>query len=260
MKLKKKGGRLPMHSLYGNIWNETLKITLKKKTVFFLAMTFLMPIGASLLIANFQSSIGIGAVSSQDFPIIMLGLFTGIFLPLFVFMGAADQFSGEMGDRTLKVVLTRPITRFKVFASKQISLGIYIAAYLAVAFLASAIASFFLQGSLSMGSIGNWILAYGTAMLPLLTISIVAVCLAQFFSSSSGALTTSILLYIAVKVAAYFFPQVATYSPTAYTDWHMMWIGGSMATNQVFGVFMFLLACSILFFTAGFYLFDKKEL
>jgi ABC-2 type transport system permease protein len=251
-----------MHSLVANIRNETLKIAYKKKTLFFLAMTIVLPIGASLLIANFQSSIGIGAISSKDFPIVMLGLFTTIFLPLFVFMGAADQFSGEIGDRTLKVVLTRPISRFKVFASKQISLGIYIAAYLAAALLASIISSMLLKGS--SGSLGmavmDWIIAYGAAFLPLATLSIAAVLLAQFFSSSSGALTMSILLYIATKAAAFFFPQVSTYSPTAYTDWHLMWIGSGVATDKVFSVFMFLLACSILFFTAGFYLFDKKEL
>jgi ABC-2 type transport system permease protein len=85
------------------------------------------------------------------------------------------------------------------------------------------------------------------------------VLLAQFFSSSSGALTTTILLYIAAKAAAFFFPQVSTYSPTAYTDWHLMWIGSQMASGKVLSVFIFLLACSILCFTAGFYLFDKKE-
>jgi ABC-2 type transport system permease protein len=250
-----------MHSLVANIRNETLKIAYKKKTLFFLIMTILIPIGASLLIANFQSSIGIGAISAKDFPVAMLGLFTVIFLPLFVFMGASDQFSGEMGDRTMKIVLTRPISRFKVFASKQISLGIYIIAYLAAAFIASVFSSvLLLQGSSKLGTAFiSWIIAYGAAFLPLITLSIIAVLLAQFFSSSSGALTTSILLYIAAKAAAFFFPQISTYSPTAYTDWHLMWIGSQMASGKVFSVFIFLLACSILCFTAGFYLFDKKE-
>jgi ABC-2 type transport system permease protein len=250
-----------MHSLAASIRNETLKIVLKKKTVFFLAMTILIPIGASLLVANLQSSIGIGTIASKDFPIVMLGLFTSIFLPLFVFMGAADQFSGELGDRTLKVVLTRPVSRFKVFASKQISLGLSIAAYLAAAFVASAASSLLLEGTGGLGAAFTaWIPAYGAAFLPLATLSIVAVLLAQLFTSSSGALTTSILLYIAAKVAAFFFPQVFTYSPTAYMDWHMMWLGSPMATDQIFSVFMFLLACSILCFTAGYYFFDKKEL
>ncbi|WP_373229328.1 ABC transporter permease [Cohnella sp.] len=249
-----------MHSLYANVWNETLKMAFKKKTLFFMVMTLIIPIGAGLLLANFQSGFGIGAVSAGDFPIVMLSLFTGIFLPLFVFMGAADQFSGELGDRTLKIVLMRPISRFKVFTSKQISLGIYIAAYLFIAMIGSVISSFFLGGSLSNFAVLDWVIAYGAAFLPLAALSVTAVLLAQFFTSSSGALTVSILLYIAVKASSFFFPQVSTYSPTAYLDWHMLWLGNSMAAGQVWSVFMFLLACSILFFTAGYYLFDKKEL
>lgn len=249
-----------MHSLYANVWNETLKMAFKKKTLFFMIMTLIIPIGAGLLLGNFQSNFGIGAVSSGDFPIVMLGLFTGIFLPLFVFMGAADQFSGELGNRTMKLVLTRPISRFKVYASKQISLGLYIAAYLFIALVGSVISAIFLTGGFSDFAIFDWLKAYGAAFLPLATLSVTAVLLAQFFTSSSGALTISILIYIAVKVSSIFFPQVSTYSPTAYLDWHMLWIGNPMATGQVWSVFMFLLACSILVFTAGFYFFDKKEL
>jgi ABC-2 type transport system permease protein len=249
-----------MHNLYANVWNETLKIALKKKTWFFMAMTLMIPIGAGLLFANFQSGLGISAVSSGDFPIVMLGLFTGIFLPLFIFMGAADQFSGELGDRTLKILLTRPISRFKVFASKQISLGLSIVVYLFLAMIGSVGSALFLSGDVSVFAIGDWLLAYGSAFLPLAALSIAAVFIAQFFSSVSSALTVTVLLYIGAKVSSFFFPQVSTYSPTAYLDWHMLWIGSPMASNQVGSVFMFLIACSILFFTAGYYLFDKKEL
>jgi ABC-2 type transport system permease protein len=249
-----------MHSLTANTWNEMIKITSKKKTLLFLGVTLLLPVIAGILLARFQSGIGIGAIASQDFPIIMLGLFTSIFLPLFVFMGAADVFSGEMGDRTMKITLTRPITRFKVFASKQIALAIYIALYLIAGLLASILSALFFQHFGGFGTVLDWVLAYGSAFVPMLVLSIIAVCLAQFFSSSSSALTVSILLYLAFKVAAFFIPQIATYSPTAYTDWHMLWIGSSMAVSKISSIFMFLVACSILFFTAGFYFFDKKEI
>ncbi|NEW06993.1 ABC transporter permease [Paenibacillus sp. SYP-B3998] len=249
-----------MHSLTANIWNETIKIASKKKTLFFLAVTMLLPVVAGVLLARFQSGIGIGAINSQDFPIIMLSLFTTIFLPLFVFMGAADVFSGEMGDRTMKITLTRPITRFKVFASKQIALGIYIVLYLLAGLLAATFSALFFQNFGGFSAVTNWLLAYGAAFVPLLALSVVAVCLAQFFSSSSSALTVSILLYLAFKVAAFFIPPIATYSPTAYMDWHMLWIGSSLAIGKIVSIFMFLAACSILFFTVGFYFFDKKEI
>ncbi|UJF34179.1 ABC transporter permease [Paenibacillus hexagrammi] len=249
-----------MHSLTAGVYQETMKIVLKKKTLFFLVATLLLPAVAAILLARFQSGIGIGAIASQDFPIIMLGLFTSIFFPLFAFMGAADLFSGEIGDRTMKLTLTRPITRFKVFASKQAALALSLAAFLAAGFAASLLSALWLDGMGGFGSLLDVCMAYAAAFLPLVTLSIAAVCLAQLFSSSSGALTASLLVYLVLKVAAFFVPQIGKYSPTAYTDWHMLWIGSTLSGSHIGGVFMFLAACSILFFTAGYYFFDKKEL
>ncbi|TVY01235.1 ABC transporter permease [Cohnella terricola] len=249
-----------MSSLFANVLNELSKIAYRKKTWFFLAATLLLSIGGGLLLANAQSGFGIGAVTSGDYPIKLLGLFTVFFLPLFVFMGAADLFSGEQGDRTMKILLTRPLSRFKVFASKQISLCLVIAAYLILALVGSAIASLFLSGGLTPNAVLDWAVAYGAAFVPLAALSFIAVFLAQFFSTASGALTVSLLLYVAAKAGALFFPQASSYSPATYLDWHTLWLGNPMAMGQTLNVFMFLVACSILFFTAGFYFFDKKEL
>lgn len=249
-----------MHSLYASVRNEWTKLVYRKKTWFFLAATLLLPIGGGIALANVQSGLGIGAVTAGDYPVKLLGAFVGYFLPLFVFMGAADSFSGEAGDRTLKIVLTRPISRFKIYASKQLSLALAIAAYLFLALAGAAIASLFLNGVPTAGAIVDWLIAYGAAFLPLAALSVAAVFVAQFFSGGSGALAVCLLLYVAAKAGSLFLPQAAAYSPTAYMDWHAMWLGSSAATGQIWSVFMFLAACSILFFTAGFYIFDKKEL
>ncbi|MFB9277505.1 ABC transporter permease [Cohnella cellulosilytica] len=249
-----------MHSLYASLRNEVWKLALKKKNWFFLLMTLAIPVGAGILLANFQSGFGLGVMTSGDYPIAMLGLFTGFLLPLFVFMGAADQFSGEHGDRTMKNALTRPISRFKVFASKQAALGIAILVYLLAALVGSSIASLFLSGSLKLGDTLDWLIAYGAAFLPLLALGVAAAFLAQFFSSGIGALAASILLYVALRAGAFFFPQLNSYSPTAYLNWHTLWLGDSLPAGQIGSVFMFLAACCILLFTAGFYFFDKKEL
>ncbi|MEK8127544.1 ABC transporter permease subunit [Paenibacillus filicis] len=249
-----------MPSITAGVWNETIKLASRKKTLFFLAVMIVLPVAAGILLSRFQSGIGIGAIASRDFPILMLNLFTMVFLPLFVFMGAADVFSGEQGDRTLKLVLTRPVSRFKVFASKQLALALYIALYLVAGLLASTLSALLFQQTSGIGMILDGLLAYGAAIVPLIVLSIAATFLAQFFSSSSTALTVSLLLYVAFKVMAFFLPQLATYSPTAYTDWHMLWLSGSLAGSKLTSIFMFLAACSILFFTAGFYVFDKKEI
>lgn len=250
-----------MYSLLANVVNETEKQFWKKKTVFFLILSALFPIAGAVLIASFQNKLGIASITAADYPILVLGLFTSFILPLFVFMAAADSFAGEASANTLKIALLRPISRFKIYASKQISLGIYTVLYLAAAGIASVLSGLLfsvktgmVQGALDAG------MAYAVAVIPFIALTCIAVLIAQFTRSGSGALIICILIYIGIKAIAFFIPQVSLYSLTSYTDWHVLWLSSSVALGKLISIFMFIAACSILCFTAGFYFFDKKEL
>jgi ABC-2 type transport system permease protein len=249
-----------MHSLKAGIVNEALKIISRKKAVFFLLIAAILPVAAVPVISRVQSGFGIAAVASADFPLLMLNLYTALFLPLILFMTASDLFAGEIGDKTMRITLTRPISRFKVFVSKHVSMFLYTLLYLTVALASSTISSLFLaeKGDLPKGLL-NSAAAYGLAAVPMFTLGVVAVFLVQFFKNGSGALTVCILVYALAKGISFVFPQLTVYSPTAYTDWYQLWIGSSVAAGKIASIFMFLMACSILFFTAGYYMFDKKE-
>ncbi len=250
-----------MHNVKACILNETEKIFSRKKAVFFLSFTALIPILSYYIILRLQSGFGVAALGTANYPVLMLNVFTSLLLPLMIFMHASDMFSGEIADKTIRIAVTRPITRLKVFASKQVALAITLLIYLVVAFLSSVLCSFFLVER------GNWlsgllqsVIAYSAACLPMFTLGIVAVFLAQFFKNSSGALATCILLYALMKLAAFVFPQITVYTPTAYTDSYLLWIGNSVAFGKIASIYMFLIACCILFFTVGYIFFDKKEL
>ncbi|SDE51422.1 ABC-2 type transport system permease protein [Paenibacillus sp. UNCCL117] len=250
-----------MLNLIAGIQVETVKLLAKRRSLLFLGVTLLVPFLAAWLLTRFQNGIGLGAVTARDFPILMLNLFTSVLFPLFVFMGAADSFSGEIGERTMKLTLTRPVSRFKIFAAKQTALALYIALCVLAGLLSSSLAAlFFRPGGGAAEALLDGVLAYSAALLPLLTLSIAAACVAQLFSTGSSALTATLLLYAGLKAAAMFVPSLGVYSPTAYTGWHMLWLGGTAAAGSIASAFMFLAACSILFFTVGFYGFDKKEL
>jgi ABC-2 type transport system permease protein len=249
-----------MHSLVANVINETEKQFLKKKTVFFLILSALIPIAGAALIANFQVNLGIASITASDYPILILGLFTGFILPLFIFMAAADSFAGEVSANTLKIALVRPISRFKIYASKHISLAIYTLMYLAAAGIASVISGLFfsVKSGMMQGSL-DALIAYAVAAVPFIALTCIAVLISQFTRSGSGALIICILLYLGVKAVAFFLPEVSLYSLTSYTDWHTLWLSSSVSSGKLTSIFMFIAACSILFFTAGFYFFDKKE-
>jgi len=250
-----------MNNLLVNVVNETEKILLKKKTVVFLVVTAIIPVGTAILISLFKDRIGLLGLRATDFPILILGPFTGLFLPLFVFMWAADTFSGEAGDRTLKLVLTRPISRFKVFTSKLIAIGFTILLFLAVLLALSLTAGLVVGGAGSgwLAGFFQGVEAYGAAVFPMLALGIVAAFIAQFFHNSSGALTTSIFAYIAAKLLPLIIPQSARLLLVSYTDWHMLWLGPVSAEKLLYS-FLFILSYIIIFFSAGFYLFDIKDL
>lgn len=249
-----------MNSLYAGIINETEKMLLKKKTVFFLMLSFIFPLGAMASIKLLQSKLGFFAITSINYPIMILGLFTGFFLPLFVFTAAADLFAGELGDNTLKIALTRPISRFKVFLSKNISIGLFVMIILGIVFITSVISGLFLDASVHFTGLSQGLLAYIVAAIPMVVLGVVAVFLAQFFQSGSGALTTCILIYIAGKAVPFVAPKLAKVILFSYTNWHMLWLGSSVGTGKLLNIFMLILAYGIIFFSVGYYLFDKKDL
>ncbi|MBW7477355.1 ABC transporter permease [Paenibacillus oenotherae] len=248
-----------MFSLTANIRNEMHKWWLHRKTKWFLLAIVLLPVGFAWLIANVQVSMGISAIIGTDFPLIMLGLLTTILLPLYLFMTAADSFSGESAARTMKIVLVRPITRSKIFASKVISLIVIAIITLAGGWLASLLSGLFLENSWSLSGIWDGAAAYMVALVPMAVVAIFAALVAQWFQSSTTAIILCIAIYGALKLLPYLLPQASVWSPFAYTDWYSMWLGNGVSFMKLFSVFVFLLSCSIIVYMAGLLQFARRQ-
>lgn len=250
-----------MNILYANIINETQKLFLRKKTIVLFVVTALIPVALSGILSIFQNNIGITPVNSNQFSIFILGIFTNYILPLLITMAAVDMFSGEFNERTIKSILLRPISRFKIYMSKILCIGIYIVLNLLLLYLVSSLTGLFLQGS---GSILNSLLrglaAYVVSIIPMVGIGIVVAFISQFFKSSSGALVVSIIIYIALTVIARLFPALSRSLLTSFSEWYLLWVGGSIMLQKILNSFIIILAYSMIFFAAGFYLFDRKEI
>jgi len=250
-----------MNIVIKNSINELNKIFLRKKNVFFLSLTaiitFLLSIGVNL----FQSKVGITAVIGSNYSIAVLGFFVKIFLPLFIFLAAADLFSGELQHKTLKLSLTRPISRFKVYLSKNLAIGTYAIINLLVVFIVSNLGAMFfrVKGDILIGIIRSFA-AYAIDIIPALVFTIAAVFIAQFFKSSSTALISSIFIYIALYFLSMFFPMVLRLSFTNYLDLHVIVLSGNISILKIINTLMMVISYGIIFFSAGFYFFDKKNL
>ncbi|MFM1651609.1 ABC transporter permease [Brevibacillus sp. B_LB10_24] len=247
-----------MHSLYANVLNETHKLFRQKRTKLALLLTVLAPVLSAVLLDSFHSNTGI--FFGRDFTLLMLGLFSTVFLPLFLFMTAADSFAGEVAARTLKNVLVQPIARSKIFASKVIAITVFTAALLAIVWLVSLLAGLVFVGGITWRGLADSLTAYPAAFVSMTAVGMAAVFVAQWFRSGVGAFALCVFLYIAAKLLPFIFPQMAAWSIFSYTDWHMLWIGNAASFGRLFNAFVFLLSSCIITYTAGWYLFEKKQI
>jgi ABC-2 type transport system permease protein len=249
-----------MNSLYANLRNETEKLWTRRITKGFLLLTLLLPVISAILLAALQNNIGVIGGLGSNLPMLMLSLFTFALLPLFLFVTAADSFTGEVAARTLKLVLLRPITRAKVFASKVLAIAVYIAVHLGALWIASVLSGSFIPGGDVTGGLLDSIQAYTASFLPMIAIGLITVLIAQCFNNSTGAMALIIFIYAAAKFIPFIVPQVSMWSVFSYTNWYVLWVGNGASISKLFNSFVLLLAYCIMAYTAGLIIFDRKQL
>jgi ABC-2 type transport system permease protein len=247
-----------MNNLNANIINEVQKLFLKKKITILLIITAIICFLSAFFISSIQAKLVFIAVDSISFPLMILAIFTNMFLPLFIFMTVAEVFSGEVGDKSLKLILVRPINRLKIYISKNIAIVIYIIINLTVVLIVSMLSSFLLNGSSSV-SIPHIMFAYFIDIIPAVVLALFASFIAQFFKSSSGAIITCILLFIGIKILSLFVNGLNNIVFTSYLNWYSIWTVGQFTFVKTVNTLFMVLSYGGIFFTAGYYFFDKKE-
>lgn len=248
-----------MHSLYANTLNETEKLWKRRRTKAFLLLTALVPIVSAVLLSLGRNHAAVLGMMGSNLPMSMLGLFTFALLPLFLFMTAADSFSGEAASRTLKLVLVRPISRSQVFASKAAAIAIYAAVHLGLLWIVSVLAGWFVPGEDWSGWLPDSLTAYAAAFVPMLAIGLIAVLIAQCPSSTTGVMALAVILYAAAKLLPFIFPQLAVWSVFSYTNWYVLWVGKGISIGKLTDTFVLLLSYCIMAYTAGWMVFDRKQ-
>jgi ABC-2 type transport system permease protein len=85
------------------------------------------------------------------------------------------------------------------------------------------------------------------------------VLLANIFKSGTSVFFVSILVFIVFKGTGILFPQFSSLLLTSHLDWYHLWLSDSFPLAKIARGFFLLLGYAIIFFTAGYYLFDNKE-
>lgn len=240
--------------------NEIEKLYKKKKVLVAAAISLIFIILGQVSITGLRSGFGIRGASSTVFPLLVLSVVVNTILPLFTALVTIDSFSGEFSQNTMKIAITRPVTRLKFFAAKIISIMLFVFVNLAFVMIFSTITGFvFNSNPVTLTGIIKILVAYIVTLLPMLVLSLVIVFFANIIRSGIGVFFVSILIFIVFKTLGIVFSSYSGIFFTSMMDWYTLWIMNNISFIKIFRQFMMMFSYAILLFTGSYYLFDKKE-
>ena len=240
--------------------NEIEKLYKKKKVLVGVIISLLVIILGQLVATGLSTGFGLRAAGSMEFPILVLSIVANSIIPLFTALVTIDSFSGEFAQNTMKIALTRPITRLKFFAAKLSAIACFILANLLFVMLLSIIAGVvFNTNSFSLHIFIRIILAYVVTLFPMIILSLVIIVFSNTIRSGIGVFFLSIFIFIILKAIGIIFYQYSSILFTSMLSWYNLWLMDKLPLLKIFRQFMLMISYGIILFTGGYYLFDKKE-
>ena len=244
---------------YRNEWDKL--ISRKKYLVFLIIGLFICLLWAGLghLITGWVRNAGGAIFNLTPTPMGALPFFLQIMIPFLMFMALSDLLTVEAAENTMKAMISRPIQRWKLYASKILAVMSYAAVYLISVFALTVILSLLLGSSLRFNELLISLASYALTLIPLAVLACFAALIALL--GKSGTLTMFILLtsYILLNVLPIVFPIFSEMLFTSYLSWYRLWIGVLPGAAKMIHMLLTVLAYGVAFFTAGSILFDYKE-
>lgn len=240
--------------------NEIEKLYKKKKALVALIISLAVIVLGQLAVVGVRNGFGVRGAGSVEFPVLVLSVVVNTILPLFTALVAIDCFSGEFSHNLMRVTLTRPVSRLKIFTAKVTAIAVFILANLLILMVFSMLAGFlFNANSASFEAVARTALAYVISLFPLLTLALGIILLANVFKSGTSVFFIAIIAFLAIQAFGIFFSQYASLLITSQLNWYNLWLADSFPLSKIARGFGLMLGYGLMFFAAGFYLFDKKE-
>lgn len=250
-----------MDGFKATLLNEVVKLVKKKKMLAAVIFSVLAVLTGQLAVTSIKHGLGLRVVGSTEFPLVVLSLITYTILPLFATFVAIDMFNGEFTANTMKLTLLRPVTRFNVFCAKVANLALFIAANLILVMILSLLAGFmFNMTAVSFMGIWRVILSYGATFLPVFVFALLVVCLGNVLRGGLAVFFLSVVAFVVLWVLGAVFSAYSSFFITSMFDWYTLWISDTLNWSKILRQTLILSGCGIMLFTAGFYLFDRKEI
>lgn len=240
--------------------NEIEKLYKKKKALVAVILSLIIIVIGQLAVIGLRSNLGLRGTSSTEFPILVLSVVVYSILPLFTALVTIDSFSGEFSHNTMKIAITRPVSRLKFFTAKFTAIIFFILSNLLLVMIFSIIAGLlFNANSFTFQGFIKIIISYFVTLIPMIILALVIILLANILRSGVGVFFLSILVFLVFKALGILFMQYSSLFFTSMFDWYTLWIMDTIPILKIFREFMIMLSYGIILFTVSFYLFDKKD-
>jgi ABC-2 type transport system permease protein len=241
--------------------NEIERLFKKKRAIVAVIVSIMAIIIGQLVVIGIRFGIGSRGSDRAEFPLLVLSIFVNTILPLFTALVSIDIFAGEFSQDTMKIAILRPISRLKLFLSKIVAIAFFVFMNLLLVMSLSTLAGmFFNPGTISLMQMLKIVSAYLVSVFPVLSVALMVVVLANLFKNGTTAFFASIILFIVFKVLEILFSSYKIMFITSMLGWYSHWTGSEIAIYILSKEFLIMLACSLMAFSGGFYLFEKKEL
>ncbi|MEH7255610.1 hypothetical protein V7111_26225, partial [Neobacillus niacini] len=100
--------------------------------------------------------------------------------------------------------------------------------------------------------------AFSISWFPIIVISAFAIMIALIVHSSVLAISSMIVLYLLMMIIPYVLPNSLYLLPATYLDWYMHWLG-DVSIRWMIQTVTYLCSAFGLFFSLGYYMFNRKE-
>ena len=241
--------------------NEIERMYKKKKAVVIIIISLVVIVLGQLLITGIRSGFGLRGASSTEFPVLVLSVFVNTVLPLFTALVSIDIFAGEFSHNTMKIALLKPVTRFKLFTAKVCAVAFFVLANLLLVMILSTLTGLiFNSSSATVVGFLRIIISYLVTMIPVMVLAMMIILLSNILRSSAAIFFLVIVLFLLSKALGFIFPQYSSLLITTMLDWYNLWNVAAIPVAKILRQLLIMLGYGIMFFTAGYYLFDKKEL
>ena len=247
-----------MSSLKAAYINELYKLSKRKKIVVSCILSVVAVLVAALIVSVANNFMGICITGESEFSILVLSVLNYTLIPLFTIFVCIDMVGGEFTSQTIKMVLTRPVSRVKVYLSKALAAATFIILNLLFVMVTSLIVSLFIKGTLA--GFGRICVAYIASFFPLFVFALLTMLISNIFKGTGSAFFLSVLLFLACNIVGFFFGQLQSFLFTSAFNWYTLFLGSYINFHKIFRMFMALVGMGLMLFGIGCYLFDKKNL